>query len=66
VISYLQHLKRARGVIFDDDTLQTTFCATNQPTEAACCCYHPPRTDDGATANVSTTKPQWHLKFSYA
>ena len=38
----------------------------NLPYNAVCCCYHVRRTDDWATANVSSIHPQWHLKFKYA
>jgi len=67
VISYLQHLIRESDMMFDDDeNLEAPFCGTNLPNNAVCCCYHPVRIDDGATANVSTIKLQWHLKFKYA
>jgi len=67
VISYLQHLILATGVMFDgDENLETTFCGSDLPGNAVGCCYHPPRTDDWATANVSIIKSHWNLKFKYA
>jgi len=65
VVSYLQHLIRGRGMMLDDENLDTNFCGTNLPSNAVGCCYHPPRTDDGTTASVSSIKPQCHLKFKY-
>jgi len=50
VISYLQHLIRARDAMFDDELSQVHFCRTNLPGNTACICQHPVRTDDGTTA----------------
>ena len=67
VISYLQHLIRARDMTFDDDEIWwVTFCRTNLPVVAGCICQHPVLTDDGTTANVQFRILHWHLKLKYS
>jgi len=62
----MQHLIRAKDMMFDDEILQVTFNGTNIHLTAKCRCHHPILTDDGATACVFIPIPQWHLQFKYA